>query len=260
MPNKHPDIEPDYSIRTINKTFEIIEIICESSNGASLAHISSSIGLSRNATFRILKTLAAKGIIEMDEHTSFYTLGFCSATLAQKMLRNMSVINYAHPVLEQLANRLDEAIYLTVPKNDEVLFLDMVDCNQQIKTAPLLGRIVPFFTNAAGKVMKCFERDIIEKVFKKRGRPKDNMPDLNALDNELAEIRQKGVAVDRGGLGEGIISVAVAIRDYSGKIIGAITLIGPAFRMLGGRLEKEIIPSMQEEALLLSGRFGYMPA
>jgi len=43
-------------------------------------------------------------------------------------------------------------------------------------------------------------------------------------------------------------------------VIGAITLIGPSVRMLTDRLEKEIIPSLQEGAGILSGKFGYAPA
>ncbi len=70
----------------------------------------------------------------------------------------------------------------------------------------------------------------------------------------------KGVAVDAGGLGEGIITVAVAIKDYAGKVVGAITMLGPSFRMLTERLEREIIPSMLEGAEQLSQKFGYAPA
>jgi len=96
----------------------------------------------------------------------------------------------------------------------------------------------------------------LEKLFRKRSR-KNGFPDLTLLESELEEIRIRGVAVDSGGLGEGIISVAVAVRDYAGKVVGAITLIGPSFRMLAGRLENEIIPSLREGAELLSEKFGY---
>ena len=68
------------------------------------------------------------------------------------------------------------------------------------------------------------------------------------------------MAIDRGGLGEGIISVAVAVRDYAGKVVGAITVIGPSFRLLSDRLETEIIPSMLQEAEMLSMKFGYTRA
>jgi DNA-binding IclR family transcriptional regulator len=56
--------------------------------------------------------------------------------------------------------------------------------------------------------------------------------------------------------------VAVAIRDYAGKVVGALTMLAPSFRMLQERLEQEIVPSMREGAEILSMKFGYakMPA
>jgi DNA-binding IclR family transcriptional regulator len=51
--------------------------------------------------------------------------------------------------------------------------------------------------------------------------------------------------------------VAVAVKDYAGKVIGAITMLGPSFRMLSERLEQEIIPSLIEGADLLSMKLGY---
>ena len=68
------------------------------------------------------------------------------------------------------------------------------------------------------------------------------------------------VATDSGGLDEGIISVAVAVKDYAGHVIGAITVLGRSFRFLKERMEMEIIPSLVEGAALASEKFGYMPA
>jgi len=172
----------------------------------------------------------------------------------------MSVVNYAHPILEELVRKHDEAAYMTVIQDADVLFLDMVDCDQAIKAAPLVGKRFPFFSNAAGKVMKSLDsQDLLERLLKKVTRKSDR-PDLDKLNLELSEIRASGVAVDRGGLGEGIISVAVAVKDYSGKVVGAITLIGPSFRMLAERIENEIIPSLLAGGELLSEKFGYAPA
>lgn len=253
--------ENAYSIKSVTKTIELLEVLVECGAGAGLTQLSASVNLSGNATFRIMQTLCEKGLVEQDEHNN-YSLGVRSTTLAQKMLKNSSmVMQYAHPILEELARHHDEAAYMTILKDGEVLFLDMVDCEQQIKASPLVGKRFPFFSNAAGKVMRAMESaDILEKLFKKPGRPRKDMPDLVALDQEMIEIRRRGVAVDFGGLGEGIISVAVAVKDYSGKVVGAVTLIAPAFRMLGNRIENEIIPSLKEGADLLSGRFGYCPA
>jgi DNA-binding IclR family transcriptional regulator len=249
-----------YTIQSVNKAFGLLETLAESSAGLSLPQLAAEIGLTRNKTFRLLATLCEQGLAERAPESGTYHIGVYSVALAQKLLRNASLVNYAQPVMQELARKHAEAVYMTVIKDDEVVFLDMVDCDQHIKAAPLVGKKFPFFTNAAGKVMKALDsRDLLEKVFKKRGR-RDALPDLEKLTSELEEIRSKGVAVDSGALGEGISSVAVAIKDYAGKVVGAIIMLGPSFRMLAERLENEIIPSMLEGAEILSGKFGYAPA
>ena len=256
------DTEHDSTAKAVSEAVELFEVLVEFDDcGVSLAQLASRVNLTRYPTQRLLRTLIAKGLVEQDQVSGNFRLGFSSGGLAHRMLKNMSVVNYAHPVLEGLVRRHDEAAYLTVLRDGEVLFLDMVDCQRQIRATSLVGRRFPFFNNAAGKVMRSLESfDIIERLLRKKGRRCVGQPDLEELELELRAIRKQGVAVDRGGLGDGIISVAVAVKDYTGKVIGAITLIGPSFRMVAERLEKEIIPSLKDEAEMLSGKFGYVPA
>ena len=249
-----------YTVLNVNKAFELLEFIAENPSPHSLQELSGTVGLNRNKTFRLLSTLCEKGLLERDISTGHYLLGVSSVALGQKFVFSSSVVNYAHPIIEALARKHDEAVYMTVIKDDEVLFLDMVDSGQQIKATTLVGKRFPFFTTAAGKVMKALDsRDLLDKLFTKQGR-KANSPDMEVLASELTEIRFKGVAVDSNGLGEGIISVAVVVRDYAGKVVGAITMIGPSFRMLTERLENEIIPSLLEGGEMLSEKFGFAHA
>lgn len=249
-----------YTIQNVSKALEILEVLAENPEAPSLAQLARKIDLSSNKTFRLLSTLAEKGLVERESATGVYRLGAHSVALGQKFVMKSSVVAYAHPIMEELAKRHDEAVYMTVIKDDEVVFLDMVDCGQQIKAAPMVGKTFPLFSTAAGKVMKAVDSlDLLEKWFKKGGK-KGDVPDMASLALELSEIRSKGVAVDSDGLGEGISSVAVVVRDYAGKVVGAITMLGPSFRMLAERLEEEIIPSLMEGAEMLSGKFGYAPA
>ena len=259
MPAKHE--HPEYTLKSVSCAFEILDLLAEFQAGLSLMQLADRFELSRNKTFRLMTTMCDTGLVERDAETGIYRLGVCSVALGQKFLMNSSVVNYAHPIIETLARKHGEAVYMSVIRDDEVVFLDMVDCEQQVKASPLIGKRFPFFTNAAGKAMKALDsRDFLDRIFRKPGRKSAGAPDITRLAQELEEIRSKGVAVDSNGLGEGIVSVAVAVRDYAGKVVCAITLIGPSFRMLTERIEKEIIPSLKEGADILSGRFGYMPA
>ncbi|MBT0653444.1 IclR family transcriptional regulator [Geomobilimonas luticola] len=247
----------DYSVRTVENVFDILELITiEDMTQVTIPRLCSVLNISKNKAFRLMVTLEKLGIVERYPGSGNYGLGVCAVGLSQKILHSSNIIAHAHPVIEELARKHDEAVYMTVLKDDEVTFLDMVDCEQKVKAAPLIGKRFPYFSNAAGKVIRALETKELNKVFKRTVRKQD-LCNLDLLENELADIRQKGVAVDCDGLGDGIISVAVAVRDYAGKVVGAITILGPSFRMLAERLENEIIPSLREGAEMLSGRFGY---
>lgn len=253
---KHESV-PDSSVRSVDIVIDTLEFIISSDKSQiSAANLALALGINRNKAYRLLSTLENRGIVERETVSGKYQLGINAVGLSQKILNNSSLITHSHPVIESLARKHDEAVYMTVLKDDEVVFLDMVDCDQSVRAETLIGRSFPFFSNAAGKVIKAIESREIEKIFNQRKRRKTPC-DLNLLEAELNEIRKKGVAIDFNGLGEGVISVAVAVKDYAGKVVGAITMLGPSFRMLSERLESEIIPSLIEGADMLSLKFGY---
>lgn len=254
-----PISAPDYRIATVEKAIAAIELLSDSTcDNHNLVHIAEKLGLSRQKTFRILSTLTELGIAEKDETRGTYSLGLPAFEFARKMLRPAAVINNVHPVIEELARKHKEDVYLTVLQDKDVLFLDMADCEQEVKSLPLIGKRYPFFNTAAGKVIAAMGVSL-DHVAALLGRGRRNNPaiSLELLDQELAQIRSDGVAVDENLLGEGVVSISVPFKDYAGKVVGAITLLGPAFRLLADRIENEIVPSLLEEADLLSLKFGY---
>jgi len=251
-----------YTVQTVHNAFQILEYLTGDHTEATLQALATRFELSLNKTFRLLSTLCESGFVEQSKPSGTYRLGMGSFSLAQKLAGNSNIINITHPIIEQLAKKHDEAVYLAVIKGDDVLFLDMADCHQQIKAMPLIGKSFPYFTNAAGKVMKALESaEVIEWLKSSKRSKTRHISDPAALASELQEIRSNGgVAVESDGLGEGLISVAVAVKDYAGHVIGAITMYGPSFRLVRDRIENEIIPSLMEAAAFTSQRFGYLPA
>lgn len=250
-----------YTVQTVHDAFEILKYLSED-HTASLQAIASRFDLTQNKAFRLLSTLCESGLAEHEKQSGTYRLGVGAYSLAHMLSGNSNIINITHPVIEQLAKKHDEAVYMAVIKGDDVLFLDMADCHQQIKAMPLIGKSFPYFTNAAGKVMKALESaEVIEWLINSKPNKTKHISNPEALASELREIRSNGgIAIESDGLGEGLISIAVAVKDYAGHVIGAITMYGPSFRLMRDRIENEIIPSLLEAAAFTSGRFGYLPA
>ena len=251
-----------YSAQVVIKAIDLLEALASDEQAATVPQLAKILKLHRKKILTLLDTLEEKGLVDRDEQLGTYRLGLHSYSMAQRILKNANLIRIVHPVMESLARKHEETICFTVLDRDEVFFLDVVDSFQQVKAAEMVGRRFPFFTNAAGKVIKSLSSfDLLEKIHGRR-KKSSTVPDPEQLQRELDEIRKKGVAIDVGGFGEGVCTVAVAIRDYAGKVVGALTMLIPSIKMVHERLESELIPSMLEGAEQLSMKFGYvkMPA
>lgn len=250
---------PEYRIITVEKAILALELLSDMSGANhNLTFIADKLKLSKEKTFRIMRTLVELGIAAKDENRGVYYLDLPAFEFARKLLRPAALITNAHPVMEQLARKHHEDVYLTVLQDKEVLFLDVADGEQQEKSLQLVGKRYPFFNTTAGKVMAAMGVSL-DHVSTLLGRGRRNNPaiSMDTLDLELAQIRSEGVAVDKDSLGEGIVSISVPFKDYAGKVVGAITLLGPTVRLLADRIETEIIPSLLDGADLLSLKLGY---
>lgn len=248
-----------YRHDSVESVILILELLAEESAGLTAANISEVLGMRRNKVYRILSALELRGLVERNGR-GVYLLGPFAVGLARRLLSCVSIVGHARPILEELARKHGEAVYLTVLRDDDVIFLDMAAGGRHEKASAFVGKRFPSLATAAGKVIRALHsRDLLEKTFggrKKRERPFD----LESVLAELDAIRSRGVAVDEGALDDGICSVATAVRDYAGKVVCALTVLGPSFRMLAGRIEDEIVPSLVEGAELLSMKFGYAKA
>ena len=77
-----------------------------------------------------------------------------------------------------------------------------------------------------------------------------------ALVNSLETIRSRGYALEDEERELGARCVAAPVRDYSGRIVGGISVSGPTTRMSRARLEA-LAPLVMDTAAELSRRLAY---
>ncbi|HLS08334.1 IclR family transcriptional regulator C-terminal domain-containing protein, partial [Lentibacillus sp.] len=84
----------------------------------------------------------------------------------------------------------------------------------------------------------------------------NNITDPDELRDHLASIRERGYAISTEELREGIKSVAAPIRDHTGKVVSAITVVGPLQRMTNNKIPdiaKKVVAAGKDA----SERLGY---
>ncbi|HEX2770007.1 MAG TPA: IclR family transcriptional regulator C-terminal domain-containing protein, partial [Geobacteraceae bacterium] len=77
------------------------------------------------------------------------------------------------------------------------------------------------------------------------------------LKKQLKRIAEQGYAIDNEELDIGVRCIGAPIRDYTRRIIGALSISGPSMRLTDERMEKELIPIVKKAADDISTKLGY---
>lgn len=239
MHEKETRFEPEgYYIKTVSISLEILKSINDESTEVSLAYLSKKLNMHRSRLFRFLATFVQAGFIEHDESTGYYRLSPWTYTIGNKYYSRTGLLDVAKPAMKRLAGQCDEAVYLAVKCDRDLLFLDMVDTTQRVAVISLVGNRYPLFQTAAGRVIQSFQSR--------------KMPSFPS--SVICDIRNK--AID-SGLGEGIASVAVPVFNAKKEALGSLCFVGPEFRFTKQRIEGELIPRLAEEGKIVSSKLGY---
>ena len=124
------------------------------------------------------------------------------------------------------------------------------------------GILVPLHCTAVGKaVLAHLSSSEVQRIIEEEGlihSTPNTIVDLSKLEEELAEIKQQGYAIDNEEWETGIRCVAVPVFTGKNTVFGAISVSGPAGR-LPQDSDCEIAELISEGATKLSIKLGYRP-
>ncbi|RKQ32655.1 IclR family transcriptional regulator [Oceanobacillus halophilus] len=224
-----------------------------------VSELAESLGLAKSTVSRILSTLASEGFVTKDEKTNEYRLGLSVLTLGGIVTNNLEIHKEAAPVLYKLVNNTGETAHLAIMDGLDTIYIHKEECNHPVRILTHLGRRNPSYCTSSGKVLLAFnDENVTEEVIAKgliKHMP-NSITDPFELRNELGTIRKQGYAVSTEELTEGTRSVAAPIRDYTGTVVSAITVVGPIQRMKNHKI-RDIAKKVMEAGKDASERLGY---
>jgi len=197
--------------------------------------------------------------VEQNIATERYRLGMKLLFLGGAILERMDIRHEAHDSLEELSEIVNEAVHLVVPDGFRAIYIDKLDSNKTIRMYSQIGRKAPLHASAVGKAILAFSgEDFVNEVIE-RGLFKytsKTITDPQILLRHLKMIREQGYAVDDEENEEGIRCVGAPVFDYTGKVIGAISVSGPTVTVLQERVEN-IAKYVMDCAKKISLRMGW---
>jgi len=251
----------EYIIQAVSHALDLLEQFHGEVDELGVTELSKRLKLHKNNVFRLLATLESRGYIEQNRATENYRLGLKSLELGQTFIKQMGLLRQAKPILDRLVQECNETSYVAIFKEGHVVYLDVVETDLTVRVVSRVGSRLPGYCTAAGKVHLAYmsdeEIDAILPTRELKGYTANTFVDRDVLKKELRQIAEQGYAIDNEELDLGVRCVAAPIRDYTRRIVGAVSISGPSMRLPDERMEKELIPLVTHSAEDLSTRLGY---
>jgi DNA-binding IclR family transcriptional regulator len=135
-------------------------------------------------------------------------------------------------LLKKLAEESGETATLEVPIDDSMLILDEVMGRHFVGAAANVGTRWPIHATSTGKAIIAFDERGMQRVGKRLvSLTSRTITKRDQLEEQLAEIRERGFAETVDELEEGFSGVAAAIRGSMGQVLGALSVCGPTQRL-----------------------------
>jgi len=196
--------------------------------------IASSLGLNLTTTVHLLNTLTDCGYLaKRGRAYSLSTEKVLSlySQIEADVRPSPAVLSALHQVTEETG----ESGYASCWTGDDVMIIAVAEGNHAIRVAALqIGRAGDIHARSSGKCLLAFApQDQAERLLTSRAlnrRTANTIVDVDAMRIELAQIRERGYAIDRGEYLDGVWGIAVPVYLGERHPQCALTLTMPADR------------------------------
>jgi DNA-binding IclR family transcriptional regulator len=231
-------------VPAIDKCFSVLDLLVQSKEPMGISDISGKLGLNKSSVFNITHTLKDLNVLEIQTNGKF-AFGTHFYILANKAGKRSTLIQVAHPYLEQINKETNLSVFLGLRSDSRAILVDKIDSAHGIKVASDIGMQMPSLAGAGIKAMLCQLPDTAIDEILKRTELKKYTPlsivNKKAYKEEIREVRKEGIAYDLGEYIEGMVGFAVPINAYGENVQAAIWAAG-----LQSQVSESSLPDLKE--------------
>lgn len=219
------------------KIVRLLEALSDSDtaprDGLTVVELSRVLGREKSVVSRQLRPLIDLGIVERGtdgRHTVGWRLFAVAARAGDQRL-----LLLAPPVMRRLTQLTQESVHLSVRRSSEVFTILTESPNRTVEAVGWIGRTSPLPPTSSGRALLFDHTDqelteLLRDRFERGSGPNapQDVPDLIA---RVARARRDGYALVLDEFGDDLAAAAAPVRDASGRIIAALNVRAPSYRL-----------------------------
>lgn len=235
----------DY-VASLARGLEVISAFTKSRPKMTLSDIARSTGMSRATVRRLLLTLVREGYADKDD--KLFYLKPKVLKLGYSAVSSMSMLDVIQPVMNELADKLQESVFAAMLAGEEVFYVARASADRLINVGITVGKRAPAFAVSTGRILLAAEPEEVRERYLDNVRLEKLTPNtvtskvkLRAL---IEEARIANYSIVDQEMEAGLGAISVPIRNGEGKVIAALNVCCPSSRSTIQDMQKHILPEM----------------
>lgn len=249
-------------IQSLDRAFSVLEEVARHRDGITLSELSRAMEVHTSTLYHVTRTLVSLGYLRTGPDDKRYRMGRGIFQLASACLDEAEICATATPFLEKLAEATGEATHYAIWERRKALILVRHAGPNALQITERAGTLRPVYCTAIGKallsglepeVYEDYTRDIAFDPI-----TQSTLKDPQELRLQVEKARRDGIAYDDCEFNAEVRCMAATVRDFTGRVVGAIGFSGPVWRMSLTDMA-DYASITRSVAADLSEQFGFQP-
>jgi DNA-binding IclR family transcriptional regulator len=213
----------------------LLKLVAEIGGEFTLSEMAERAQIPVSSVHRLLQTLIDAGLVERASGQA-YRPGSAFFGLARQLLKKADMGRWARPLIKQLWDEWQEtcAFCLYQPHSARALVVDTIPTPHPLRyVVEPLTEISLVWGSLGRSILAFLPKDEREQAIAASPRigplSSQRLPSRKALEEELADIRRRGVAIYRNEALD-LAGIAAPVRHSNGAMFGSIGIIMPNSR------------------------------
>jgi len=234
------------AVASVSRALQILDALAESRDGLRASQLARAVEVNPSTASRLLATLAAHGLVERSPQ-GLWQLGLGLLALSDRVLARLDVRERARPWLAWLVEQTGETATLSLPGAEAAITVDFIPSPSSVVSMARVGRPSVPHATATGKVMLAFGSQPPPSGPLVRF-TESTICDPSALADELARVREQGVAEAIGEREPDLTALAAPVIGRSGELAAIVGLQGPTARLPAAKRRELRAPLLRAAA------------
>lgn len=244
-----------------DRTLTVLETLVESEKPLTLTALARTANIPLASTATIMQTLEGRGYAtrRVVGRSHFWTPTLRLSRLGSHLLSKLDLTAIAQPYLRALSDSTKMPAHVGLLDGAEIVYVARATTSSFVQFNTYVGKSAPFNLTALGKAIAAYlpDSELNELASRmSRGRGPRSMPGgVKALLKQLAEVRERGYAVEDEEEEAGIACIAAPILDVRLRVLGSVGVAGFRSDVIEDRFDA-IVAAVTDAATRISRSVG----